>query len=332
MDHELSKAASAQPPYIPSKSKTGCRSKLFVGGLLPETTESQLYNYFRKFGPILEVSICRNKRNHSKRFGYVTFACHSSARQVCRSQTHLIDHKILTVQLAFSHEELVDKHLRACGSKVYVFGSAVSNKPALHIYNLLSSLGPVKKVVKLKSKGQYLNSCFVTFGDENLARSLIQQKSLVLPNLQTILFKSFIPRLLRVNTALVPNHHSSSYSEYGRSVEFREQGSSSQDYVSTLKAARSEQIMRVRTEFREINSQARTNRTKDQVLAESLRQIQGTCTSASASPISVQGTQNTAAIRVKGFSPGESVANLRFNLSRTPLRYLDAYPLDTLEN
>ena len=226
MDHELSKAASAQPPSDAGFSSLEHKPRLFVGGLKPETTESQLYNYFRKFGPILEVSICRNKRNSSKKFGYITFVSHCSVEQVCQEPIHVVGHKQLTVQLAFSHKELVDKHLRACGSKLYVFGSAVSNRPAPEIYKLLSRLGSVKKVVKLKSRGQYLNSCFVTFENEDITRSLIQQKSLVLPNLQTFSFRRFIPRLLRAGDIALDSGskedsspESCEYYEYDEMVE-----------------------------------------------------------------------------------------------------------------
>ena len=49
-------------------------TKMFVGGLTPNTNEEALVNHFSMFGPVLEATIMLDKQTQQPRgFGFVTF-------------------------------------------------------------------------------------------------------------------------------------------------------------------------------------------------------------------------------------------------------------------
>ncbi|KAI1710343.1 RNA recognition motif domain-containing protein [Ditylenchus destructor] len=76
--------------------------RIFVGGLLKETSGDTLHRHFSKFGDIFACHIVRNEINSSKGFGYVTYKSQDSLDRALNSQPHRIDGQIVTVRHADS--------------------------------------------------------------------------------------------------------------------------------------------------------------------------------------------------------------------------------------
>jgi len=68
--------------------KTGQRTKkIFVGGLSPDTTESEFSNYFSKFGTVTEAIIMMDHDSkRSRGFGFITYDSEDSVEDVMRMQ------------------------------------------------------------------------------------------------------------------------------------------------------------------------------------------------------------------------------------------------------
>ncbi|KAI1706904.1 RNA recognition motif domain-containing protein [Ditylenchus destructor] len=76
--------------------------RIFVGGLLKETSKETLHDYFSQFGDIFACSIVYNEDNLSKGFGYVVYKSQDSIDRALNSQSHCIDNKIVYVKQADS--------------------------------------------------------------------------------------------------------------------------------------------------------------------------------------------------------------------------------------
>ncbi|KAH0474271.1 MAG: hypothetical protein KVP17_005294 [Porospora cf. gigantea B] len=75
--------SGVQPPYQPDK--------IHVSRLPPGTTKEQLYEYFRKYGPVKEVAIPVGPGGVNKRYGFVVFESPSSLEDC------LLDYKYHTI-------------------------------------------------------------------------------------------------------------------------------------------------------------------------------------------------------------------------------------------
>lgn len=68
--------------------------KIFVGGLLPETTEQEFKEYFSQYGEVTEATIMMDRAtSRSRGFGFITFDSENGADKVCANQQHVITGK-----------------------------------------------------------------------------------------------------------------------------------------------------------------------------------------------------------------------------------------------
>ncbi|KAI1703169.1 RNA recognition motif domain-containing protein [Ditylenchus destructor] len=74
--------------------------KIFVGGLLKETSEESLHKHFSKFGDIFACDIVRSEDNLSKGFGFVVYKSQDSLDCALNSQPHWVDNTVVTVKHA----------------------------------------------------------------------------------------------------------------------------------------------------------------------------------------------------------------------------------------
>ncbi|KAI1706897.1 RNA recognition motif domain-containing protein [Ditylenchus destructor] len=72
--------------------------KIFVGGLLKETSGETLERHFSKFGDVYGCNIVRNEDNSSRGFGYVTYKSQDSVDRALNSRPHCIDNKVVDVE------------------------------------------------------------------------------------------------------------------------------------------------------------------------------------------------------------------------------------------
>ncbi|KAI1701657.1 RNA recognition motif domain-containing protein [Ditylenchus destructor] len=72
--------------------------RIFVGGLLTETSGATLHEHFSKFGDIFDCGIVRDENNLSRGFGYVTYKCQESIDRALNSPPLSIDNTVVTVK------------------------------------------------------------------------------------------------------------------------------------------------------------------------------------------------------------------------------------------
>jgi RNA recognition motif-containing protein len=193
MDHQSTQGLLSS--HIASTTPTSSSPmRLFVGGLVPEVTESQLYNYFRKFGVLTECDIPKTIRGKKKKFGYISFSQEIDAQTVLQSENHYILGSPIQVELALSTLDIFHEQLRKSKCKLFVSGDLIAGSDAAIIYKEISTFGVVEKVKKLRTDKKSFNSCFVTMKSIADAEYLLEQKSLVLPTLMKVTFKRFVPR------------------------------------------------------------------------------------------------------------------------------------------
>ena len=118
-------------------------SRLFVGDLLAGTTESQLYNYFRKFGALQQVFIPHSVRGKSKMFAFVQFETHHEAeRALAQSQVApFTDGHFLRVELAVPEEIRTSSPGKQTRFKV-VLSNIPKGTDMQEIADLVSVFGP----------------------------------------------------------------------------------------------------------------------------------------------------------------------------------------------
>ena len=195
MDHPSGHRTSIEFREESSRHQTSPNpNRVFVGGLPTEMTESQLYNYFRKFGVLTECEIPKTIRGKKKKFGYVAFQTEHQAQAVLLEPQHFILSSPIQVEPALSTVEIFHEQLRKSKCKLFVSGDLIAMSELSLIFNEISAFGKVEKVKKLRTDKRSFNSCFVTMKTIADAEYLLEQKSLVLPNLHKVTFKRFVPR------------------------------------------------------------------------------------------------------------------------------------------
>jgi RNA recognition motif-containing protein len=194
------RSMQAQRPRVDSTEQA---TRLFVGRLPLQITESQLYNYFRKFGELSRCEIPTTTQTKKKQFAFVEFVSLRDALAVLDMPQHFILGTPVKLERAMSTLEIFQKQLQASKCKLFVSGDLIAKTNSVVISKEISALGQVERVKKLKCASKTFNSCFVTMKSIADAEYLLEQKSLVFPTLKQITFKRFVPRVSkRVNSPL----------------------------------------------------------------------------------------------------------------------------------
>ncbi len=194
MDPQSASKRSSEPYSNVGRAPCPTIARLFVGGLAPEVTESQLYNYFRKFGVLTECEIPKATRGKKNKFGYIAFQNNHYTAAALNYPRHILQGSAIQVEPALSTLEIFHEQLRKSKSKLFVSGDSIAAAELSVIFHEISAYGRVEKVKKLRTDKKSFNSCFVTMKTIADAEYLLEQKSLVLPSLQKVTFKRFVPR------------------------------------------------------------------------------------------------------------------------------------------
>ncbi|KAI6646090.1 RNA-binding protein Musashi-like protein Rbp6-like [Oopsacas minuta] len=79
---------------IPKKITARRTKKLFVGGISSDTSQDDVYDYFKDFGNIVEAMLIFDKStNKHKGFGFVTYDKCDTVDEICCQQFHFINGK-----------------------------------------------------------------------------------------------------------------------------------------------------------------------------------------------------------------------------------------------
>lgn len=87
-----------------------CNRKIFVGGLLSNTDDEKLKEYFSKFGSVRKAYVIRNPvNNDSKRFGFVIMVNEEDMARTLKKKCHYIDGARVTVKKFTKEDDTNDK-------------------------------------------------------------------------------------------------------------------------------------------------------------------------------------------------------------------------------
>lgn len=90
-----------QSPRAPVNDGTLKTKKIFVGGLLPETTETEFKAYFATFGEVTEAVIMMDHHSsRSRGFGFISFESEDVVDTVCSNTGHEISGKVIDCKKA----------------------------------------------------------------------------------------------------------------------------------------------------------------------------------------------------------------------------------------
>ena len=78
---------------------------MFVGGLNKDTTETDFFEYFEKFGKLIDKTIVKDfVTKHSRGFGFLTYETSECVEDVFKAGYHILDGKTLDVKRAMPRE------------------------------------------------------------------------------------------------------------------------------------------------------------------------------------------------------------------------------------
>jgi RNA recognition motif-containing protein len=103
------KKIDCKPAFPKEKpSKTPGSRKVFVGGLLPETTNAEFADYFSQYGQIDDSIVMKDRGSGKARgFGFVTFAKEQSVEEVMKNyHNHFLRGKWVECKRAVAKEKL----------------------------------------------------------------------------------------------------------------------------------------------------------------------------------------------------------------------------------
>ena len=98
-------------------------TKVFVGGVPPDTNEDELNKYFSRFGMISKIDLPVNKRKNAiKGFAFVTFCTPSSADRAVNCVSHVLRRKSMVVNPALTSSEASKKTKSRQSQKLFIRG------------------------------------------------------------------------------------------------------------------------------------------------------------------------------------------------------------------
>uniref|UniRef100_A0A1A9WIX6 RRM domain-containing protein n=1 Tax=Glossina brevipalpis TaxID=37001 RepID=A0A1A9WIX6_9MUSC len=161
---------------------------IFVYKIAHKITETQLTEYFEKFGKIIKLSVRRsansnNQRNRGPKVGFVNFADPKSAASVLRIQHHFVNCKPIGVKACDTwHQPDAQQEV----AKAEEDENVEQNLPPALILNLNDDcLEQICKNLKLRDQIQFARTC-QRFRNVFEMISKIQYKKLVLEEIQSL--------------------------------------------------------------------------------------------------------------------------------------------------
>lgn len=139
---------------------------MFVGGLDPSVTETDLFNYFKKFGTVTKVKIVQS-HGKSRGFGFVHFDCLETLERVCAMKFleirgREIDCKIANSELREQNREEYEDPNKI--SKIFIKDVPLFIKKS-EIMRHYSKFGRVKEVLLIVRPNKDTAFSYIKFHD-----------------------------------------------------------------------------------------------------------------------------------------------------------------------
>ena len=126
-------------------------SRLFIGGISFDTTESDLQEYFSSFGPINSCTIVYNRYTGiSKGYGFLQIKGKNMAQRILSSDKHLIKGRLVDVSEALDINKSTPSHDLLTKGFRRLFVGGLSHKISTdHLLDYFSTFGRVLNVFKI---------------------------------------------------------------------------------------------------------------------------------------------------------------------------------------
>ena len=154
-------------------------SKLFVGGISQETTEVDLFAYFKSFGAISSVRIAFDKRLSSRRspdcskgYAFIQTKTEAVYRRITDHKRHLIKGRIVDINRAIEQNELPPQDVVLKKHRKLYFRGVRSSTTEAELHAYFSAIGRVVKVYLIFSPQTGRSRSFGYVEFETLAAAL----------------------------------------------------------------------------------------------------------------------------------------------------------------
>jgi RNA recognition motif-containing protein len=152
--------------------------RLFVGGLPSQVTETQLFDYFSRFGLIEWVLIKRDKkRGYSKGYGFITCS-HLSTKRKILGMEHTIEGKLVDVNLATPKKKSDNFKSELYKRKIYIpdleFG--ISEEDLAGYFSQFGKVNKVYKVIDTLNNFKKKSIGYVEFAEQRVREEVLDLK------------------------------------------------------------------------------------------------------------------------------------------------------------
>lgn len=156
------------------------RSKIFVGGIPPQSQKQDLYEFFINFGPIesIDIPVIRRK-NTIKGFAFVVFKNPASAQHAQKYENPEILSKKIAIRAALNEKDAQKESERLQSLKLYVKGFSFETTE-LEIMKLFAPFGAVDRVLLAKDpeSNSFRGFAYVVMRNTGSYQKLLKMKTL----------------------------------------------------------------------------------------------------------------------------------------------------------
>lgn len=192
---------------------------MFVGGLHPSVTQTDIYNFFSQFGNVLKVKIVGEAKGRSRGFGFVHFETYDTLERVCGMKSleiggREIDCKVANSELGQPPRNDEEEDPGKI-SKVFIKNVPLFIKKS-EIENHYSRFGKIKEVLLIVRPNKNKAFSYVKFFHHEDACLAVQQ----LQQIREGVFLSGVLALPRSSKKLQELHRN--YAKYAYNIEYPE--------------------------------------------------------------------------------------------------------------
>lgn len=176
----------------PNPTSSYPMASLYVGDLVPDVTEAQLFEKFSVVGPVLSIRVCRDMiTRRSLGYAYVNFQQATDAERALDTMNYDIM-KAKAIRIMWSQR---DPSLRKSGvGNIFIknLDKGIDNKAMFDTFSAFGNILSCK--VAVDEHGNSKGYGFVHFETEEAAQQAIQKVNAMLLNAKKVYVGKFIPR------------------------------------------------------------------------------------------------------------------------------------------
>uniref|UniRef100_H0Y1K1 Heterogeneous nuclear ribonucleoprotein A3 n=1 Tax=Otolemur garnettii TaxID=30611 RepID=H0Y1K1_OTOGA len=151
--------------------------KLFIGGLIFETTDDSLREHFEKWGTLADCVVMKDPQTkRSRGFGFVAYSCVEEVDAAMCARPHKVDGRVVEPKRAVSREDSVKSGAHTV-KKIFV-GGIKEDTEEYNLRDYFEKYGKIEtiEVMEDRQSGKKRGFAFVTFHDHDTVDKIVVQK------------------------------------------------------------------------------------------------------------------------------------------------------------